>query len=170
VVIDGILTAGDGFWPERNAGEFGAVRFAVGRGCEPVVVDLDRGWEQGDPGRDRAMCPYTDADTAAVMDGAVKALVVVRAPMWLGDPGPILSVLVSLGAEVSGRVEDGVADARDHGYSWDQIASRLAIGSCTARRRYSGYVAWRNGQPSMVVEAPVGVDERGGGSGGGGEL
>ena len=108
-----------------------------------TTPDLDRGWELADPHRDRTLHPYTDADTVAIVDRAAAGLVVVRAPMWLGDPGPTISVLVSLGAEVAGRVDDAVADARHQGYSWDQIASRLATTVATARRRHAGYVAWK---------------------------
>lgn len=108
-----------------------------------ATPDLERGWKLSDPRRDRALHPYTDADTATVLDRAVAALVVLRAPTWLGDPGPTLSVLVSLGAEAGGRVEEAVAEARGQGYSWDQIACRLATTATAARRRHAGYVAWR---------------------------
>lgn len=108
-----------------------------------AMPDLDRGWELCDPRRDRAMHPYTDADTAMILDQAVAALVVLRAPMWLGDPGPVLSVLVSLGAEAGGRLYAAVADAYDQGYSWDQIASRLATTVPAAHRRHAGSGAWR---------------------------
>lgn len=108
-----------------------------------ATPDLERGWKLSDPCRDRALHPYTDADTATILDRAVAALIVLRAPTWLGDPGPTLSVLVSLGAEAGGRVDDAVAEARDQGYSWDQIACRLATTATAARRRHAGYVAWR---------------------------
>lgn len=119
------------------------------------VPDLDRPWELCDPRRDRTLCPYTGADTAEIIDRAVIALVVWRAPMWLGDPGPTLSALVSLAGEADGRLYDGVADARDQGYSWDQIASRLATSVATARRRYAGYRPGRRALPSAHPEASV---------------
>lgn len=111
------------------------------------VPDLDRPWELCDPRRDRTLCPYMGADTAEIIDRAVDALVVLRAPMWLGDPGPTLSVLVSLAGEADGRLYDAVADARDQSYSWDQIAGRLATSVATARRRYAGYSRWRRAMP-----------------------
>jgi hypothetical protein len=89
------------------------------------------------------MHPYTDADTTRIIDQAIIALVTLRAPMWLGDPGPTISVLVSLVGEADNRVSDAVADARDQGYGWDQIASRLCTTVATARRRYGGYTRWR---------------------------
>jgi hypothetical protein len=67
--------------------------------------------------------------------------------MWLGDAGPTISVLVSLAVEAESRVWDAVADARDRGYSWDQIASRLCISVAAARRRYAGYTRWRMSLP-----------------------
>jgi len=108
--------------------------------CTP---DLDRPWELSDPRRDRTVHPYNDADTVEIIDGAVTTLVLLRAPMWLGDAGPTISVLVSLGYEAGGRLHDAVADARDQGYSWDQIADRLDTSVATARRRYASYVGWK---------------------------
>lgn len=121
------------------------------------MADLDRPWELCDPRRDRALYPYTDADTTTVVDHAVGTLVILRAPMWLGDPGPIISVLVSLAGEADGRLCDAVADARDQGYSWDQIASRLATSVATARRRYASYSRWRRALP---VAHPQASDRR----------
>ena len=89
------------------------------------------------------MHPYTDADTASALDRAIRALVMLRAPMWVGDPGPSVSVLVSLVAEADSQLAEAVADAAEAGYSWDQIASRLATSEASARRRYAGYRRWR---------------------------
>jgi hypothetical protein len=108
-----------------------------------TLPDLDCPWELCDPRRDRALHPYTDAGTATVVDQAVTTLVLLRAPMWLGDAGPTISVLVSLAAEADSRLYDAVADARDQGYSWDQVASRLATSVGSARRHYAPYSRWR---------------------------
>jgi hypothetical protein len=108
-----------------------------------AVPDLDRPWEMSDPRRDRTLHPYTDAGTVAVIDRAVTTLVLLRAPMWLGDPGPTISVLVSLAAEADSRLYDAVADAVGQGYSWDQVAFRLGTGVATARHRYGPYSRWR---------------------------
>jgi hypothetical protein len=63
--------------------------------------------------------------------------------MSFGDAGAAVSVFVSLAAEAAGRLDDAVADARDQGYTWDQIADRLATSNSTARRRYAVYASWR---------------------------
>jgi hypothetical protein len=101
--------------------------------------DLSGPWEFSDPRRDDAMSPYTDDDTATLINDAVTSLVLMRAPMRLGDAGPTISVLVSLAVEAERLLCDGVADARDQGYTWTEIASRLAINPTTARRRYAAY-------------------------------
>jgi hypothetical protein len=122
----------------------GAGRAGSGRWCRGVaaVADLERPWEAGDALRDRAMIPYTDDDSAWVLDEAVVSLVRLRAPLWLGDARPTVSVLVSLAGEAESLLFDAVASARDQGYTWDQIASRLATTTGTARRRYAAYVRW----------------------------
>jgi hypothetical protein len=89
------------------------------------------------------MFPYTDADTARIIEEAVAWLVAVRAPMWATDPGPRVSVLMSLAGEAEDRVYEAVADACEGGYSWDQIASRLCVTVAVARRRYGDYSRWR---------------------------
>jgi hypothetical protein len=111
-----------------------------------AVPDLDRPWTLDDPGRDRTLMPYTDADTAEVIERAVVSLVLLRAPMWLGDAGPRVSVLLSVALEADSLLFDAVADARCGGYSWDQIADRLAISVRAARRRFGPYTRWRTGQ------------------------
>jgi hypothetical protein len=108
-----------------------------------TVPDLGPPWEFTDPRADDAMVPYTGEDTAVVVDEAVASLVLLRAPMWLGDAGPTISVLVSLAAEVEDLLFEAVADARDQDYTWDEIAARLASTASTTRRRYAGYTRWR---------------------------
>lgn len=115
------------------------------------VPDLDRPWDMSDPRRDRTLHPYTDAGTVAVIDQAVTTLVLLRSPMWLGDPGPTISVLVSLAAEADSRLYDAVADAADQGYSWDQVAFRLDASVATARRRYGPYSRWRRTDEGRLV-------------------
>jgi hypothetical protein len=104
-------------------------------------------WAFTDPRRDWTAIPYTDDDSIAVVDKAIETLVLLRAPMSLGDAGATISVLVSLAAEVDSRLPDAVADARDHDYSWDDIAMRLATTVATARRRYADYARWRKEHP-----------------------
>ena len=99
--------------------------------------------ELSDPRRDGAMVPHVGLDTAAIVDEAVTALVLLRAPMLLGDSGPAISVLASIAAQSEDLLFDAVADARDQGYTWREIADRLACSKRTARRRFSGYAHQR---------------------------
>jgi len=112
--------------------------------------ELARHWEPSDPRRDRTTIPYTDDDTYTLIDQAAYTLTIARAPMSYGDAGAAVSVLVSLAAEAQGRLHDAVADARDQGYSWDQIADRLATSESTARRRYGAYARWRRRNTPLV--------------------
>jgi hypothetical protein len=100
-------------------------------------------WALRDPRRDHTAIPFTDADTQNLIDQAVDTLVIYRCPLGLGDAGATVSALVSLIAEADGRLADAVADARDQHYTWDDIASRLATTTTTARRRYAAYTQWR---------------------------
>jgi len=120
--------------------------------------DIDRPWECNDPRRDRAMIPYTDDHTAALIDEATTTLILMRAPMSLGDAGPAITALISLAGQADAMVCDAVADAREQGYTWDQIASRLTTTTATARRRYAAYTRWRNTidptRPTPAVNEP----------------
>lgn len=111
----------------------------------PIDPDDNAGtpWQWTDPPQDRTAIPYNDDDTKALIDQAVETLVLIRCPTGLGDPGPTLSVLASLAADIQNRFDDAVADARDHSYTWDQIASRLAVSPRTAQRRHAAYTTWR---------------------------
>jgi hypothetical protein len=87
------------------------------------------------------------AYTATLIREAVVTLTIFRAPTGLGDAGATVSVLVSLAAEADGQLWDAVADAHDQGYTWDEIADRLATSVTTARRRFAAHTKWRNAQP-----------------------
>lgn len=100
-------------------------------------------WEWYDAYEDRSTIPHNDGVTGILIDRAVETLVWIRCPLGSGDPAPTLSALVSLAAEIEIRFDETVADARDHGYSWDDIAQRMAITPRTARRRYAAYTDWR---------------------------
>ena len=52
-------------------------------------------------------------------------------------------VLVSLVDEAEGRLPDVVADAREQGYTWHQIAGRLATSVTSAQRRYAACSRFR---------------------------
>jgi hypothetical protein len=96
-----------------------------------------RPWEFLDPRRDGATAPYTDEHSVRLLDQAVTSLVLLRSPMWLGDAGPAISVLVSFAAQAEDLLIDAVASARDQDYTWGEIASRLGCSAMTARRRYA---------------------------------
>ncbi len=100
-----------------------------------------------DPRSSRTAIAYTDAESAAVADEAVRSLLTLRGPMEMGDAAAELSVLVSLAAEVDGRLPDAVADARDQGCTWDQIALAMASTVPAVRHRYAGHVRWRRSLP-----------------------
>lgn len=95
----------------------------------------------------RAGIAYTDADSAVALARAVRWLVARRAPSSPGDAGAIVSVLVSLIAEADAMLADAVADARDQGYTWDEVALRLATTASAARHRWGSYVRWRRSLP-----------------------
>lgn len=94
-------------------------------------------------GCDRSLHPYLDEESLALVDGAVVSLTVLRGARAT-DEGAVLSVLASLISEAQGRLPDAVADARDRGHSWAEIATRLATSAPTLRRRYGDYVLWRS--------------------------
>ncbi|MGH9001729.1 MAG: hypothetical protein ACRDYV_01245 [Acidimicrobiia bacterium] len=100
-------------------------------------------WAFTDPRRSHSAIPYTDADTIALVDQAIESLVLMRSPMELGDAGTTISALVSLIVEADSRLPDAVADARDQGHTWDDIANRLATATTTARRRYATHARRR---------------------------
>jgi len=66
-------------------------------------------------------------------------------------------VLVSIAAQSEDLLFDAVADARDQGYTWREIAARLACSVRTAHRRFSGY-AHQRGTSALMTDA---LDHRG---------
>lgn len=125
----------------------------------------DGPWDMADPRRDCSTIPYTDSDTRALVDEFVDTLVIFRCPMGLGDAGATASVLVSLEAEIASRLPDAVADARDQGYTWDEIAMRLATTVSAARHRYGAYARPRNeltrSGPSITTTSDTRVSDVG---------
>lgn len=101
-------------------------------------LDTER-YEMHDPRSNRALHPDNDADSAEILNEAVSALVLLRAPMWLGDAAVTTSVLVTLASEAEGRLRDAVAVARDQDHDWEEIARSLGTSVSTARRRYGDH-------------------------------
>ena len=108
-----------------------------------MAADPAGPWAFTDPRRDHCAIPYTDEHTMALVQQTVECLVLLRSPMHLGDAAATIAALVSLATEIDHRLPDAVTDARDQGYTWDAIASRLATTTATARRRYAHYTQWR---------------------------
>lgn len=104
-------------------------------------------WAFDEPAPCRTAIPFTDADSAAVLDEAVRSLLARRAPAEIGEAGATLAVLVSIAAEADGRLPDAVADARDQGSTWGAIALRMASTVPAVRHRYAGYARWRRSVP-----------------------
>ncbi len=90
--------------------------------------------------------PFTDAPSRTILEAAVHDLVAHRGGRH-DEPGHAISVLVSLLAEGECWLPELVADARDHCYSWDAIATRLASTISAARHRYAAYAIWRRRHP-----------------------
>ena len=113
---------------------------SVSRWRERAYVRQESGdpWQFSNPRRDGATVPYTDADTGDLIDEAVGSLITFRCPLGQGDPGVTLSCLVSLIDEATSRLHDTLVEARDQGYSWDEIAHRIARSSLSTRYRYAG--------------------------------
>jgi hypothetical protein len=109
-------------------------------------------WVFSDPRRNETAIPYTDDDSAVLIGEAVRMLTIFRAPMALGDAGATVSVLVSLAVEATDRLHDAVADAHDQGYTWEEIADRLATSVTTARRRYGAYTTWRRRTQPLDID------------------
>jgi hypothetical protein len=81
--------------------------------------------------------PYTDEDTVVLVEEAATSLILLRAPMCLGDAGPMISVLASLSNQAQDLLIDAVALARGQDYTWEDIAGRLGSTATSARRRYA---------------------------------
>lgn len=92
-------------------------------------------------GCDRTRAPYLEHDTLELVERAVESLVWGRGSSP-GDAGAALSCLASLIAEAQSQLPAVVAEARCEGYTWEEVAGRLATTARTARRRYGPYTRW----------------------------
>jgi hypothetical protein len=93
-------------------------------------------WVEIDPRRPHPDHPIVDDDSATVVDEAVRSLTMLRSPLEDGDAGARLHALASLIAQAETFITDTVAAARDQGYTWPEIANRLALTTTTTRRRH----------------------------------
>lgn len=95
--------------------------------------------------------PYTDTDSAAVLDEALASLGKLRYPMaWLGDDAITVHLLTSLQQQIQQRLPDAVADARDQENTWAEIADTLGTTAAAARNRYGR--PGRRGQTRPVTD------------------
>lgn len=101
---------------------------------------------------DRSQQPYLDKESLRVAEDATALLACLRGGKPR-DAGAWLSCLASLIAECRARLPDAVADAREQGFTWAEVASRLAGTAPTLRRRYGYYARWRAGQ--ALGQAPL---------------
>jgi hypothetical protein len=81
--------------------------------------------------------PHAGPDTAAAVDRALDELAPGRATGWLSYAGETLHMLVSLQHEITARLPDAVADARDSYHSWAEIADLLGTTRAAAWNRYA---------------------------------
>jgi hypothetical protein len=89
-------------------------------------------------GRDCYLEPYTDWDTADVLDEALASLGTLRIPLgWLGDGGAETQLLASLMKEIELRLPKAVALARDQEYSWAEIGDLLGTTRAAAWQRFA---------------------------------
>jgi hypothetical protein len=89
------------------------------------------------PERVHHVGPYTDDDTAAVLDQALEDLGARRYPNhWLGDDALTVHLLTSLEQQIRQRLPDAVADARDQECSWAEIGDLLGTTRAAAWNHY----------------------------------
>jgi hypothetical protein len=92
---------------------------------------------------ERAGVPYKTNLTAALVEEALGTLAIVRSPRGLTDPAVRLSCLASLAQEAEASIDRTVTEAKDHGYSWPDIATRLGCNPDQVRDRYGSDYTWK---------------------------
>lgn len=107
------------------------------------MADATTGPWPTDPRRRYPDSPLVDCDSEAVLAAAVNDVILLRSPMWSGDAGATLHAVATLAAEIERWLPDAVADARDQGYRWHEIAQLLGIPAGTARRRFAHHAVTR---------------------------
>ncbi|HEY7050592.1 MAG TPA: hypothetical protein VH496_00440 [Mycobacterium sp.] len=80
--------------------------------------------------------PRVDDDSSAIVAQAIEALARLRTPYWLGDSAVQLHALASLIHHAEQLLPQVVADARDQGLTWKEIAILLNTSPAAAARRY----------------------------------
>ena len=86
--------------------------------------------------RNHYLAPASGDDAEAVLEDALVTLGTQR-QLWPGDAGVILHLLTSFTAQTERRLPQAVADARDQGYSWAEIADLLGVTRASAWQRFA---------------------------------
>ena len=81
-----------------------------------------------------------------------------RSPLNEGHAGLRLHVLASLIAQAQALLPDAVAEAREHGFYWSEIASELGTTTSAARHRYSRRSEHGGPRPSIPTEPPQQIE------------
>ena len=104
-----------------------------------------------EPRRDHYLPPSVDDATEQALDAAAVSL---RERRHFGhdvDSATSLHLLASLIAEAERRMGAAVADARDQGCSWAQIADLLGVTRASAWQRFAGQP--EAAPPAMTAES-----------------
>ncbi|MDQ6783528.1 MAG: hypothetical protein M3063_08825 [Actinomycetota bacterium] len=89
-----------------------------------------------EPRRDHYLAPAIGDDTETILDAAIQGLGELRGLPCPADAGARLHLLASLTAEAQHRLPRAVANARDQGCSWAQIADLVGVTRASAWQRY----------------------------------
>ena len=87
--------------------------------------------------RQRLRGPVVDGTCEAALDRAIDELIGDRSPGCYADSGAVLDALASLALRITATAPDVVADARDQGYTWAEIAALLGGTTRAVKHRYA---------------------------------
>ncbi len=93
-----------------------------------------------EPRRDHYLAPATGADSFAALGSALEQLASAR-NLDATDAASAVHLLASLAAEVEARFPRLIADARDGGCSWAEIADLLGVTRASAWQRWGRHAA-----------------------------
>lgn len=91
-----------------------------------------------EPRRNHYIAPVANDETVVALDDAIDTLRRTRS-FQPDDPGVTLHLLASIITETQQRLPEAVANARDHGYSWAEIAELLGVTRASAWQRYADH-------------------------------
>jgi len=90
-----------------------------------------------EPRRDHYVGPGTGEDSRLVVDAAIEGLCAAR-NLPTEDVPARLHVIASLAADLQARLGPAVAEARQYGCSWAEVADLLGVTRASAWQRYGG--------------------------------